>query len=700
MKKWGLIVLFLLSFTAKSQTITTVASTGGGIVYDPGQLFFDKFGNLYIGCALCYKVLKIDTAGIITIFAGTGTIGSSGDGGPATAAEFNQPGAITTDTFGNVYIGDAGNGKIRKVDVITGIITTFAGTVPGYGGDGGPATAAMLNCPDGFHFDKYGNLYVADYCNDRIRKINTSGIITTIAGNGIMASAGDGGPATAAECYPDYNMCMDAIGDLFFCDNANSTIRKIDTSGIISTIAGDSTGAYTYSGDDVPALGAPMGPGAITFEENGLLLISDNYNNRIRMVDSSGIIHTIVGDGIMGSTGDGGPATTSELDGPVGIVFDQCGNLYIAQVDDPCIRKVLFDPLSVTPTPTVNISATTSDTVCLGTFVTLNAAVAGGGSVSTSYNWYVNGVIVSTSGSSYSYIPANGDSIRCTIVSFNPCSSPGTASSNVVHIVIDTPFLPTINITASPGDTVCMSEVNVVTFSSSISYGGTTPVYQWIVDGVHIGTGLSTYSYSPANGDSIRCVLTSNASCVSPSIVSSNTIDMVVDTLIIPTISIASNATAAIGSIVTINAAVANAGSSYIIHWYDNGVFFSSTTVPVVTYTKVSGTDVITATVISTSTGCYDSTTSGADTVMVNLGIHNMGIQSLDVYPNPVTNKVHIDGDAVSYKITRIVGTTLLQGNLAGRENSIDISSFMPGIYMLEIMNNEGQKTVVKIIKQ
>ena len=175
---------------------------------------------------------------------------------------------------------------------------------------------------------------------------------------------------------------------------------------------------------------------------------------------------------------------------------------------------------------------------------------------------------------------------------------------------------------------------------------------------------------------------------------------MVVESFIIPAITITSNATAAIGSIVTVNATVTDAGSSYNINWYDNGVLFTTTTVPVVTYTKIAGTDVITATVVSTSAGCYDSTTSGADTVMVNLGIHNMGIQSLDVYPNPVTNKVHIDGDAVSYKITRIVGTTLLQGNLAGRENSIDISSFMPGIYMLEIMNNEGQKTVVKIIKQ
>ena len=362
MKKWSVLIFLLLPFILNAQIITTVVGTSGGVVYDPGQLAFDVYGNLYCGCALCNKVLKIDTFGIITAFAGTGITGYSGDNGPATMATFNQPGAITTDTFGNVYITDNGNNRIRKVNISTGIITTIAGTgTPGYGGDNGPASSAILHSPAGLHFDKYGNLYVADFNNNRIRKIDVFGIITTIAGNGTLGSAGDGGSATAAICAPDYNMCTDALGNLFFIDQANYTIRKINTSGIISTIAGNS-GSGIYSGDGVPALGANMTPGAIAFDKNGLLFISDYYNNRIRKIDNLGIIHTVTGDGTASSMGDGGPATSGQVNYPSGIAFDHCGNLYIAQVSEPRIRKIAFNPFcwpeslqNITTTHTINI---------------------------------------------------------------------------------------------------------------------------------------------------------------------------------------------------------------------------------------------------------------------------------------------------------------------------------------------------------
>ena len=291
------------------------------------------------------KVIKIDSTGTIAVIAGTGTEGYSGDGGPATAAELGSPAAVTTDSLGNVFIADVGNNRIRKITIATGIITTIAGNGTGsFSGDGGPAISAELYAPDGLYFDNYGNLFVTDANNNRIRKIDTSGIITTIVGNGTAGSSGDGGMANAAECEPVFNVCIDAVSNLYFIDNKNATIRKVNTSGVISTIAGNSTGMWAYAGDEVPALGAPMAPLALAFDKNGLLTIADGENERIRRIDNSGIIHTIAGNGTQGDSGDGGSADSAELYTPSGIAYDTCGNLYISQVDEPRIRKVSFNP--------------------------------------------------------------------------------------------------------------------------------------------------------------------------------------------------------------------------------------------------------------------------------------------------------------------------------------------------------------------
>ena len=344
MNKWYVLIFLFLPLIINAQTISTFAGSG---VYDPQQLVFDRYGNLYTPTGIGNQVLKIDTSGTVTILAGTGTTGYSGDGGPATNAEFNQPDGIATDTFGNVYITDAGNQRIRKVDISTGIISTFAGTgTAGFGGDGGLATLAQFTSPGGLYFDKFGNLYIADETNWRIRMINSSGIISTIAGNGTEGTTmGDGGPATAAACSPICNMCMDAIGNLYFINQSSHyTIREISTTGIISTIAGDSTGSSEYNGDGIPALGANLAANGITFNASGELVISDYANNRIRNIDNSGIIHTIAGNGISASSGNGGPADSAAIYYPCGIAFDYCYNLYIAQIGVPCIRKVAFNP--------------------------------------------------------------------------------------------------------------------------------------------------------------------------------------------------------------------------------------------------------------------------------------------------------------------------------------------------------------------
>ncbi len=184
-------------------------------------------------------------------------------------------------------------------------------------------------------------MFIGEDVNKRVRKVNAAGIITTYAGNGMVGWSGDGGLATAARCAPTACMCTDALGNLYFVDG-NSIVRKVNTTGIISTVAGD-TLSYIYNGDGIPATSAQMAPGGIILDNSGILYISDYNNNRIRKIDASGIIHTIAGTGIAGFSGDGETADSAEIYYPSGLAFDVCGNLYLGQTGNPCIRKVTFD---------------------------------------------------------------------------------------------------------------------------------------------------------------------------------------------------------------------------------------------------------------------------------------------------------------------------------------------------------------------
>ncbi len=345
MKFWFLFVVICFNSILKAQTITTYV--GGSVIGDPNGLAFDKNGDLYIGSPLGNKIWKVDTTGTIVTFAGTGTAGFSGDGGPATSAKLNGVGGIAIDSLGNVLFCDGVNSRIRKINVATGIISTIVGnTTAGFYGDGGPASAASIFFPQNICFDKFGNYYFGDGNNFRIRKVNTLGIISTFAGNGTLGDSGDGGQATNAAVYPT-SIAIDNIGNMYVNQfgviGSGCKIRKINTSGIISTFAGDSA-SCTYTGDGIPATAAHQGSNYIAFY-NGMLFMCDGCNSRIRMIDNSGIIHTVAGDGIVGDTGDGNPATSAELSQPSGIAFDHCGNLYIAEVSGPDIRKVSFNPL-------------------------------------------------------------------------------------------------------------------------------------------------------------------------------------------------------------------------------------------------------------------------------------------------------------------------------------------------------------------
>lgn len=282
--------------------------------------------------------------------------GFSGDGGPATAAQLDSPWDITIDTVGNLYIVDLCNQRIRKVDTV-GIISTVAGSGPvglyngGFSGDGGAATSAQLNTPCYVAADHAGNLYISDAANHRIRKINTNGIISTVAGNGVEGFSGDGGPATDAELRYPGGLSVDSNGNLFIADHSNNRIRKVDINGIITTVAGSGGVGIEgggFSGDGGIASSAQLHePMSVTVDSVGNLYIADSWNHRIRKVDTAGIISTVAGSGdgssdggFGGFSGDDGPAVVAQLKCPYDVSVDGAGNVYIADTGNYRIRKV------------------------------------------------------------------------------------------------------------------------------------------------------------------------------------------------------------------------------------------------------------------------------------------------------------------------------------------------------------------------
>lgn len=332
----------------------------------PAGVAVDGSGNVFIADYFNSLIRRVDTNGTITTVAGLVTNGNiswgySGDGHSATNAQLNNPEGVTLDAAGDLFIADSANNCIRKVDT-KGIITTVAGNgVIGYSGDGGAATSAQLASPTGVAVDSAGNLFIADFYNSLVRKVDTHGTITTFAGlvtNGspTYGYSGDGGAATNAELDAPSSVVLDAAGNLLIADSANNSIRKVGTNGIITTVAGNGSGGYL--GDGVAATNTTLtSPAGVALDAVGNLFISDNGNQRIRKVDPNGIITTFAGNGTNGYSGDGGPATSAELNSAVGIAVDANANVFIADTGNNRIRKVLAQGSALT----LN-DASTSDT--------------------------------------------------------------------------------------------------------------------------------------------------------------------------------------------------------------------------------------------------------------------------------------------------------------------------------------------------
>lgn len=329
--KRGIPVFLFVCTVGLAQQYGAWTVAGGGpatsaSLFGPWSVAVDGAGDIYIG-GQDNRVRKVSTAGIITTVAGNGTYGISGDGGQAMAAALTDDKEIAADRAGNLCIADSDTNRVRKVTP-AGTITTIAGNgMASFSGDGGPAPFAQLGFAEGVAADAAGNLYIADSVNNRVRKVSIYGTITTIAGNGIAGFSGDGGPAHDAQFQLLTGVVADAAGNLYIADAGNDRVRRISTSGIITTFAGGGIG-----GDGGQAASAKLlSATAMTFDNAGNFYILDGLDSRVRKVSTGGIITTVAGTGTSGYSGDGGPAASAHLLRPTAIAVDASGNLYIAE---------------------------------------------------------------------------------------------------------------------------------------------------------------------------------------------------------------------------------------------------------------------------------------------------------------------------------------------------------------------------------
>jgi sugar lactone lactonase YvrE len=329
----------LLASTAWAQTLATTVP-----LVLPSAITLDAQGNLYLAETANHVVRKVDSSGHITVVAGTGTQGYGGDGGPATAALLDSPQGLAVDAR-SLYIADTHNHRIRKVDLTSGTITTIAGNSSAASdGDAGLATAATLDAPTALALDNEGNIYLADVRSHRIRKISAAGFITTIAGTGAQGFDGDGAIAVASLLDSPEGLAIDSSGNLYIADSHNHRVRRIETStGAITTVAG--TGAAGFSGDSGSAVTAALSlPQGLTIDPQGNVYLADTANHRVRRIDAThGTISTIAGEGTQAFAGDGGPAAAANLDSPRSAVVSDAGSLVIADTGNRRIREIMSD---------------------------------------------------------------------------------------------------------------------------------------------------------------------------------------------------------------------------------------------------------------------------------------------------------------------------------------------------------------------
>lgn len=659
-KSINLLMLSVLMVTQlNSQNISTIAGTGtSGSSGDGGQataaqfgsprgVITDATGNIYMVDAPNNTIRMINTSGVVSTFAGTGVLGFFGDGGLAVNAKFNMPMDIALDNTGAyLYVADNGNNRIRRIHVSTGTITTICGTgVAASSGDGGLATAAGINSPNALDFDATGNLYVVMTNASAVRVISTSSIITKFAGTYGPTSpfSGDGGLAVSAGINSPYDVHV--IGtSVYIVENGSNRIRVVNSSGVINTFAG---GGASLGDGGLATSAQFFQPTRMTHDIAGNIYIADYGQNRIRKINTLGVISTIVGTGSAGSTGDGGLATSALINNPSDVTIDINGNLMVSDMGNHKIRKVCLAP------STLNVVGT--KTICSGSSTTLTA------SGSSSYLW-------NTSASTTSIVvsPSN------TTVYTTTGTTAGCASTiNTTVTVKVTPTITVIgNITICDGATT--------TFSVS---------------------GASNYTWSTAsNATSIAVSPTTNitysVSGTTNGCSSSTVVNVVVNQL--PALTFNSfgfsDTVCVNGTTVALTGASPSggnySGTGIATNVFNPNVAGTGTFNVVYSYTNTSGCSssisrIVKVVSCSTTTTSIDENTDG-----VTIGL----------YPNPASSMLTIDTD---YEILNVAVFSITgQQVLTSTTNKFDVSSIPAGAYYLQAVTAKGSSKSAKFIKQ
>lgn len=511
-----------LSASASAQNITTFAGTNTGFLGDGGAAGAakmnlplnsakDAVGNLYIADANNNRIrIVAATTGVIQTMAGDGTPGHGGDGGAATAAQLQHPSDVKTDAAGNIYVCDAYNCCIRKINS-GGTITTIAGTpgVAGYGGDGGAATSATLDTPAAIALDAAGNLYIADGGNNRVRMVNTSGMMSTIAGNGGAGLSGMAGAATAASIGAPGGVATDAAGNVYVSAPAEHRVLKVDAAtGNIHVFAGNGTAGY---GGEAGAATAAMlrTPHGICTDAIGNVYIADRDNLRVRKVNTLGNIYNVAGAGFMGCCTDGNPATVALMNNPMGVMVDDEGKIFIADAGNARIRRVdaranltpelVYGPRRTTP-------SCENDVTYLEGFLSTYHALAGETltwtEVTAPLHGLISGLPASATTTSLAMMPAGTVPYTPTpgysgIDSFVLSVSDGTASDTIT-VVISLGPNPHPGSISGPMK-VCVGET--ITLTNTVTSGAwysPTPALATVssagvVTGVSEGTAVISY---------------------------------------------------------------------------------------------------------------------------------------------------------------------------------------------------------------
>jgi uncharacterized protein (TIGR03437 family) len=521
-----LVLPLLAAAIASGQTITTFAGNGtAGFSGDSGPaaqatinrvvgLAVDAAGNIYMAEELNNRVRKVDTNGVITTFAGTGTAGFSGDNGPALQAQLSGPLGVCVAPAGDIYVTDQGNKRVRKISTsgtTSGTITTVAGTGSAVSsGDGGPATAAGMVIPIRCAVDQNANLFIVDQGAHVVRKVNTSGTISTYAGT-TQGFSGDGGPATAAAMNNPTWATLDAAGNLYVADQVNQRIRRIDASSTtITTVAG--TGSAGYSGDSGPATSATLNnPGGLVVDSSGVLYIVDSTNNRVRKVSGT-TISLVAGTGTPGFAGDGGPALQAQFSNPFALTMDKAGNLYVGDIANNRVRKISGAVAGPGPSITsagVTNAASFQTGIAPGGIVTIFGSNLGAaaGQIATAPGapWppQVGGTSVTMDGTPapvYRVLNLNGQE-QLSVQA--PWSLSG---KNSVTVIVTTPAGPAAAVTvpvlgAQPGIFVLDAASSGATHADGSIAGAANPASKSEVVVLYV-TGLGPVANEPASGAS------------------------------------------------------------------------------------------------------------------------------------------------------------------------------------------------------